>query len=316
MSRLKKFLRRNKQDNSSPDDHKVAEEEKPVTPTRGIRRYLSTFSLYYPLGVYQRALDWSLEDQHFVAEESRSKRIVLEEKPFKTRFRYLLVRTIIQSVSLSIVFTAPISLPWLFNVVLPFSIDLLPFGIAALIRSIINSFLDLLSPFEFIVDAIHVFSNLTATYNPMYFYGSTYFLLNALGLIDVDIPTMMAGSSFEGSSMSEFLAASYLTKFAAIKEIITPLLVIISSAIAFFLVFRRARTVLFEIQGEKEESKNIAKFKRKLLGYYLDEGYTEIIYSKNRVADSKTLRRIGWVSKWGPLFAFVIPILLALVFVF
>ena len=313
MSRLKKFLRRNKEEDSSADEVK---EEKPVTPTRGIRRYLAIFSLYYPLGVFQRALDWSFEDQSSETQDNPPKRIILQEKPFTTRFRYLLVRTIIQTVSLSIVFTAPISLPWIFNIVIPFSIDLLPFDIADFVRSIINLFLDFLSPLEFIVDIIPIFSNLTATYNPMYFYGSTFFLLNALGLTDVDFATITAESNFEGNSMSEFLAASYLTKFASITEIITPLLVIISSAIAFFLVFRRARTVIFEIQGEKEESKKITKFKRTLLGYYLDRGYSEVIYSKDRVSDSKNLRRIGWLSKWGPLFAFVIPILLALVFIF
>jgi hypothetical protein len=309
-------LRRNKQKDSSRDDSEEVEAEKPVTPSRGIRRLLSTFSLYYPLGVFQRALDWRLEDQHSETEDNQIKRIILVEKPFKTRFRYLLIRTIIQTVSLSIVFTAPISLPWIFNIAIPFSIDLLPFGLADFVRSIISSFLSLLSPLEFIADIIPVLSNLTATYNPMYFFGSTFFFLNALGLTDVDISTVMADSNFEGESMSEFFAASYLTKFASITEIITPLLVVISSAIAFFLVFRRARKVIFEIQGEKEESKNITKFKRTILGYYLDRGYSEVVYSKDRVSDSKNLRRIGWLSKWGPLFAFVIPILLALVFVF
>jgi hypothetical protein len=149
----------------------------------------------------------------------------------------------------------------------------------------------------------------------MYFYGSTIFLLNALGLTDVDFNTIIDGSNFEGNSMSEFLAASYLTKFAEITEIITPLLVLISSAMAFFLVFRRARSVIFEIQGEKEETKNIKKFQRTLLGYHLDQGYMEIDYSKDRVSDSKNLQRIGWLSKWGPLFAFVIPIGLALVYI-
>jgi hypothetical protein len=315
VSRLKKFLRRNKEEDSTKADLEEEEEEKPITPSRGVRRALSTFSLYYPLGVYQRALDWSFEDQFIDSEENASKKILLREKPFKSRFRYVLIRTFIQSVSLSIVFTAPISLPWIFNIAIPFSIDLLPFGIADFVRAIINSILDFFSPLEIMLDIIPILSNLTATYNPMYFYGSTIFLLNALGLTDADFTTMMDGSNFEGNSMSEFLAESYLTKFASITEIVAPLLVIISSAMAFFLVFRRARSVIFEIQGEKEESKNIRKFKRKLLGYHLDQGYTEIEYSKDRVSDSKNLQRIGWLSKWGPLFAFVIPIGLALVYI-
>ncbi|MHA1996185.1 MAG: hypothetical protein ACW97Z_16750 [Candidatus Hodarchaeales archaeon] len=314
MSRLKKFLRRNKEDNST-EEGSEEEEEKPITPSRGLKRIKSTFSLYYPLGVYQRALDWSFDDKHLDSEGNPSKKILLEEKPFKSRFRYILIRTIIQSVSLSIVFTAPISLPWIFNIVIPFSIDLFPFGIADFIRSIISIILNFLSPFEFVFNIIPVLSNLTATYNPMYFYGSTIFLLNALGLTDVDFNTIIDGSNFEGNSMSEFLAASYLTKFAEITEIITPLLVLISSAMAFFLVFRRARSVIFEIQGEKEETKNIKKFQRTLLGYHLDQGYMEIDYSKDRVSDSKNLQRIGWLSKWGPLFAFVIPIGLALVYI-
>jgi hypothetical protein len=315
VSRLRNFLRRKNPEASLTEEVSEEEKEKPVKPTRGIRRILSTFSLYYPLGVYQRALDWSFESDSSAIDNKKVNKIILSEKPFNRRFRYLAIRTFIQSVSLSIVFTAPISLPWIFNIVIPFSIDLLPFGIADLVRSIINTILDLLSPFGIILEIIPVLSNLTATYSPMYFYGSTFFLLNALGLTDVDISTMMAESDFEGRSMSEFFAASYLTKFTEIKEVITPILIVVSSAIAFFLVFRRARTVIFEIQGKKEEKKNIRNFKRKILGYYLDKGYTEVAYSKNRVSDSKNLRRIGWLSKWGPLFAFIIPILLAVIYI-
>lgn len=324
MSRLKQFLRRRQNKEVSLEPEEKDDEDKPVEATRGLRRILSTFILYYPLGSYQRALNWTLIDKRKHEannksesnDSSSSKHILLKEKAFRSRMGYFLSISILQSIGLSIVFTAPISLPWIFNVVIPFSIDLLPFGLADFIRSFISGILNFLSPLAFVVDIFYVFTNLTATYNPMYFYGSTLFLLKALGLTDVDPFSSPENSEFQGNSMTELLATTFLTKYNAIAEIITPLIILVSSLIAFFLVFRRARVVIFEILTEKDEKSRIRKSKRKLLGYYMDKGYSDVIYEKNRISETSKLKKFAWLAKWGPLIAFILPIILAISFIF
>lgn len=68
MSRLKLFLRRLKKSESSEEDEQATKEEdeskpsKPLKPTRGLRRVLAFFMLHFPLGKYQRALEWHLVD--------------------------------------------------------------------------------------------------------------------------------------------------------------------------------------------------------------------------------------------------------------
>jgi hypothetical protein len=324
VSRLKQFLRRKQNTEVSLEPEEKDDEDKPVEPTRGLRRILSKFVLYYPLGSYQRALNWTLTEgnkqevntEGESIDSPSSKHILIKEKAFRSRMGYFLSISVIQSIGLSIVFTAPISLPWIFNVVIPFSIDLLPFGLADFIRSIISGILNFLSPLAFVVDIFNVFTNLTATYNPMYFYGSTLFLLKAIGLTDVDPFSSLENSEFEGNSMSELLATTFLSKYSAITEIITPLIILVSSLIAFFLVFRRARVVIFEILTENDEKTRIRKSKRKLLGYYMDKGYSDVIYEKNRISDTTKLKKIAWFAKWGPLIAFILPIILAIVFIF
>lgn len=319
MSRLRKILRKSQKEKNSPEDEDKLEEEKPVEPTRGLRRILSSFLLYYPLGSYQRALNWTLTDgkkkeantESESSDFSSSKHILIKEKAFRSRMGYFLSISVIQSLGLSIVFTAPISLPWIFNVVIPFSIDLLPFGLADFIRSLITGILNFLSPFAFISDIFNVFTNLTATYSPMYFYGATLFFLKGLGLTEQG-PESLAGSAMR----SELLATTFLTKVSAIGEIVTPLLILVSTLIAFFLVFRRARIVIFEILTEKDEKTRIRRSKRKLLGYYMDKGYSDVIYEKNRISETSKLNKFAWLAKWGPLIAFILPIILAISFIF
>ena len=318
MSRLRKFLRRRQNKEVSVEPEEKDDEEKPVEPTRGLGRILSSFSLYYPLGSYQRALKWTLTDgkkkevdtKSESSDSSSSKHILIKEKAFKSRMGYFISISVIQSIGLSIVFTAPISFPWIFNVVIPFSIDLLPFGLADFIRSLISGILNFLSPLAFVVDIFNVFTNLTATYNPMYFYGSTLFFLKGLGL------TEYGPESRQDSSITELLATTFLSKFSAINEIITPMLIFVSSLIAFFLVFRRAKVVIFEILTEKDEKTRIRKSKRKLLGYYMDKGYSDVIYEKNRMSETSKLKKFAWFAKWGPLIAFILPIIMAVTFIF
>ncbi|UCG01548.1 MAG: hypothetical protein JSW11_18285 [Candidatus Heimdallarchaeota archaeon] len=333
MSRLKSLFRRLRKSEPShleaEEDTQTAQKDddrvtKPIKSTRGWRRGIAFFKLYFPLGMYQRGLEWSLEaSSSSVSDENKpnnsdlkNKVIQIREKSFRTRFGYFCSRTILQSFGLAIVFTAPISLPWIFNVVIPFSIDLLPFGLSEIIREIIHRILVLLSPLGVIADIIMIASNFFATYNPILFYGTTLWILSELGFTDIEVFDVLENSeNIETTSMMELLGHHYQSKFGLIQSVLAPLLIIIAASISFFLVIRSARKIIFEIQTEKEQTKNIEKTKRTLIGYYLDKGYSQTIYTENRVSSSSKMIWLARITKYGPIISVVLPIALAIGFV-
>lgn len=335
MSRLKSLLRKLKKSDSSKvkseeevqitQDDEESTPSKPPKPARGWRRAIAVYKLYFPLGMYQRGLDWHLADSapstvdenHDTNEASENGKLIhIQEKSFRSRFGYFSSRTILQSVGLSIIFTAPISLPWIFHVVIPFSIDLLPFGLSDIIRDIITRILTFLSPLSVVVDIIMIASNFFGTANPIFFYGSTLWFLTMLGITDIDVFEAFEDTENQGTgSMIELMANQYQSKFALIQDFIAPLLILIAFSISFFLIVRTARSIIFEVQTEKEQKKNIEKIKRTLIGYYLDEGYSQVEYTENRLASSPKLEWLARFTKYGPIVSVVLPISLAIIFV-
>ncbi|MHA1945509.1 MAG: hypothetical protein ACW97W_05320 [Candidatus Hodarchaeales archaeon] len=304
---------------------------KPVKPGRGWRRVLAIFKLYFPISVYQRALEWKLisvtpstpnnvieNDNANNANETmeNGKVIHIQEKSFRSRFGYFITRTILQSFGLSIVFTAPFSFPWIFNVVIPFSIDLLPLGLSDIIREFINTILVLLSPFKVIVDIITIISNIFGMYNPIFFYGSTLWILTMLGFADIEVFKAFNNTENLGTgSMLELLANHFQAKFGLIQSFVIPFLILVAGSISFFLVIRRARSILFELQTEREQSKNIEKIKRTLISYYFDEGYSKVEYTEKRIISSTKLVWLARITKYGPIVSVILPISLAFMFI-
>ncbi|MFX0123289.1 MAG: hypothetical protein ACFFAE_06585 [Candidatus Hodarchaeota archaeon] len=321
MSRLKLLFQRIRKSEKKTEER----EEEAVKPARGWRRVITTFLLYFPLGMYQRGLDWQLDDSpspttHTTNGPNESnlngKIIHIHEKSFRSRFSYLCSRTLLQSVGLSIVFTAPISLPWIFNIVIPFSIDLLPFGLAEIVREIINNILTFLAPFSIIADIIMVISNFFGTANPIFFYGSTLWFLSMIGIIDIKVFEDFDNSQTDGSaSMIELMANHYQSKFALIQEVLAPFLLLVACSVSFFLVIRSARKIIFEVQTEKEQEKNIKNIKKTLISHYFDEGYSEVKYRENRITASTKLIWLARIIKYGPIVSVALPILLAILFV-
>lgn len=283
---------------------------------------ITTFFLYFPLGMYQRGLDWELEENlsptgntdELNHTSSNNKVIRIREKPFRSRLSYLASRSILQSVGFSIVFTAPISLPWIFNIVIPFSINLLPFGLSEFIRDIISNILTFLAPFSVIVDIITIISNFFGTANPIFFYGSTLFLLQMIGIADKDVFEEFGNLETNGT-MIELMGYHLQSKFALIQEIIAPLLIIIAGSVSFFLVLRSARKIIFEVQTQNEQENNIKNIKKTLISHYLDDGYSQVEYTENRISSSTKLSWLARITKYGPIVSVILPIFLAILFI-
>lgn len=348
MSHLKLFLRRSKVSEALNDSHEEKDQTtrkeedgdspKLPKPARGWRRVIAIYKLYFPLGMYQRALEWHLDpvmtsvDKTNEVPKSKNREntnehkngtekemlIRVKEKPFRSRFGYFSTRTILQSVGLSIVFTAPLSLPWIFNVVIPFSMDIfLPFGLADLVRGIIAWIINFFSPITLIIETIMVFSNVFGTYNPIFFYGSTLWLLKFLGITDIEVFENLSSPENQSSrSLIELLATQYQSKFLFIQNIIVPFLILVTGTISFFFIVRRARFILFEIQTEKGQAKTIEKIKETFISYYLDEGYSKVEYTENRIAsDSPKMKWLAFLTKYGPIVSVLLPISMAIIFV-
>ncbi|UCE12303.1 MAG: hypothetical protein JSV04_08880 [Candidatus Heimdallarchaeota archaeon] len=328
VSRLKQLFQKLKKsqesEETSVDEQDIAESE-PPKPARGWRRVLVIFKLYFPLGTYQRALDWHLvtssdslisTDSNANQESNNLKIIQIQEKSFRSRFVYFCSRTILQSVGLSIVLTAPISLPWIFLVVIPFSIDLLPLGLSDMIYAIINTILQFLEPLSWIVDVVNIASNFFGTYSPVFFYGSTLWFFTMLGITDIEVFEAIENSEGGTASMIELMGSHFQSKFTLIQDFIIPFLLLVAGSISFFLVVRRARSILFEIQTEKELTKNIEKTKRTLLSYYIDEGYLQAEYAENRAASSGRMKWLARLTKYGPIVSVILPIFLAIIIIF
>ena len=162
-------------------------------------------------------------------------------------------------------------------------------------------------------------SNIFGSANPFFLYGATLFFLSLLRIIPKDTKEIfesMEANENEGGSIIALIANNYQAKFSHFGKIITPSLIILSSIIAFFLIFRRAKSVIFELQSEKEEKKNIQKYKTTLLSYYIDSGATNVIYRKKRLSNSKKFKWIRLIAQWGPIISIFIPISLALAYLF
>ncbi|MFX1286510.1 MAG: hypothetical protein ACFFB5_22935 [Promethearchaeota archaeon] len=316
---------KSEQDESIPQEEDNDAPSKPIKPIRGWKRLLAAFRIFFPLGMYQRGLKWHLGNSSppLINEINKNdqniengKIIHIQEKSFQSRFGYFTSRAILQSIGLSIIFTAPISLPWIFNVVIPFSIDLLPFGLSEIIRDIINRILTFLSPFRVVVDVIMALSNVFGTANPIFFYGSTLWFLTMIGLTDIEVFDAFENTNNHGTgTMIELLGNHYQSKFTLLQEYIAPLLILIAGSISFFLVIRRAKSIIFEVQTEKQQKKNIEKLKRIFIGYYLDDGYNQIDYTENRITSSPKLMWLARIIKYGPIVSVVLPISLAIIFV-
>lgn len=327
VSRLKQLfqkLRKSQESEKTPTDGQENSKTEPLQPARGWKRFLVIFKLYFPLGTYQRALNWHLvtlsdsttnTDNNTSQMSNSTKIIQIQEKSFRSRFGYFCSRTILQSIGLSIVLTAPISLPWIFLVVIPFSIDLLPLNLSDIIYAIIDTVLQFLEPFSWIVDVVNIASNFFGTYSPVFFYGSTLWFFTMLGITDIEVFEAIENSDGGSASMVELMGSHFQSKFVFIQDFIVPFLLIIAGSISFFLVVRRARSILFEIQLEKELKKNIEKTKNTLISYYIDEGYSQAEYTENRAASSRRMKWLARLTKYGPIISVILPIFLAIIII-
>ncbi|MHA1236091.1 MAG: diacylglycerol/lipid kinase family protein [Candidatus Hodarchaeales archaeon] len=301
-------------------------------PYTGKKLLLGKLLYLNPISNYKRGLDCNhIQNIETVEEQSKDESkstdenidvisnenyLDIKEKHFSKRVIFFMLRTFLQTISLSIAFTAPIVFPWFFDIVFPNFLALIPPEITVFINELIAAIQSLFEPLNQLIPwlepLIKFFMDMSAIFNPYLIFSMLMIFFNWIGaLSDEEFEDPFSSANGRPTSTGYFMQ-SIRNKFSFDFSSATVLLLVISSFISFFLVIRRARGILFEVMTTKEEIKHLEKVRKVFLKYCKEGDYTEIKYSKNRLSESKKTKIFSNLVKYGPMVSVIIPALLAI----
>ncbi|MHA2304662.1 MAG: diacylglycerol/lipid kinase family protein [Candidatus Hodarchaeales archaeon] len=298
-------------------------------PFTGKKLFLAKLAYFNPISNYKRGLDWNHnKDKEIVKEQSKDEikskdegnNLYVREKHFSKRLPFFLIRTFLQTVSLSIAFTAPITFPWLFDIVFPDLMSLIPPEITAfiqgLIRAIQSFFKPLFASLTWLEPLIRFFMDLGAIFNPFLVFSILMTIFNRIGMLsDTDFKDPFKTIDGKFPTSTGYFMESIQKKFKLGFSSATQLLLIVSFFVSLFLVIRRARGILFEVMTTKEEIKHLEKVQKVFLKYCKEGTYTDIDYSKNRLSESPKTNIFANLVKYGPMVSMIIPATLAILYI-
>jgi YegS/Rv2252/BmrU family lipid kinase len=311
-------------------EEKLNEEKGFTKPFTGKKLVLAKFAYLNPISNYKRGLEWShtpfkkkeiieepLKDERETGEESEN--LYVKEKSFLKRVQFFMVRTFVQTLSLSVAFTAPITFPWFFDFVFPDLLALIPPEITEfilnLIRTIQSFFIPLFNSFTWLEPFIRWLMDLSASFNPFLVFSLLMVLFHNIGMIsDEEYQDPFTSTNGTPTSTGYFLE-SIQRKFQFDFSSATMILLIVSSFVSFFIVIRRARGILYEVMTTKEEIKHLEKVRKVFLKYCKEGTYTDIDYTKNRLTESERTTAFTTLVKYGPMVSMVIPAILAIIYI-
>ncbi|MFX0065507.1 MAG: diacylglycerol/lipid kinase family protein [Candidatus Hermodarchaeota archaeon] len=299
-------------------------------PFTGRRLQLAKLAYFNPFSNYKRGLDWYQTKEKEIIDEKVDKKseiqgyeesnnLYVKEKHFSKRLPFFLLRTFIQTISLSVAFTAPITFPWFFNIAFPNFLALIPPEITAFIQGLITTIQSLFKPITLLMpwleSVIRFFMDLGAIFNPFLVFSILMIIFNRIGaLSDEDFQDPFSSTNGIPTSTGYFLQ-SLRNKFNFDFSSATVLLLIVSSFLSFFIVIRRARGILFEVMTTREEIRHLERVRKVFLKYCKVGTYEDINYSKNRLSESQKTKVFANLVKYGPMVSMIIPAILALLYI-
>ncbi|MHA1945470.1 MAG: diacylglycerol/lipid kinase family protein [Candidatus Hodarchaeales archaeon] len=295
-------------------------------PFTGKKLLLMKLVYLNPISNYKRGLDWEHNKKKDIVVEEQSKgeienndeinKLFVKEKHFSKRVIFFLLRTFFQTFGLSIVFTAPISFPWIFDIVIPDLLALIPPELTAFIEELITTIQSLFVPPPWLEDVIRFFMDLSAIINPFLVFSALMIIFNRIGILS-DADFIDPFSALEGIPTSTgYFLKSIQVKFDFDFSSAATVLLLVSTMVSFFLVIRRARGILFEVMTTKEEIKHRRNVRKVFLKYCKEGDYTDIDYTKNRLSESPKTKFFANLVKYGPLVSVIIPAILAILYIF
>ncbi len=294
------------------DDVDKVEEIKPVGKTGA---YIRRIQFLNPIGIFKRGYDISVDIKE--QDTDPEKILLVKEKKLSKRIKFILLIMILQSIPLSFAMTASISLPWTFNVVIPFSLDFLPFNMKELVKSLILFVQNTLKPLNPLFDFIQMILNFFSTLNPAIFFTGTFWFFDYLGWVDSAQYINIPDSYNNGSKTSmDILAFNLEKKFPMLENIIVPFLLVSFAIIGFFFLITKGKKILFEILSERSLKKNKKKLRKPLLSYYMIQGINEFEYIENRSSRKKEIKIIYYSTIVLGVLASLSPMYFALYLIF
>ncbi|MFX0014719.1 MAG: diacylglycerol/lipid kinase family protein [Promethearchaeota archaeon] len=303
---------------------KLGEKKGYTDPFTGNKLILAKLAYFNPISNYKRGLEWSqVQEQDIVKEQSKDEikgadeanYLYVKEKPFTKRVTFFLFRTFIQTISLSIAFTAPITFPWFFDIVFPDLLALIPPEITTFIKELIKTVQSIFVPFPWLDPLIRFLMDLSAIFNPFLVFSVLMILFNYIGMLSEEEYQDPFSSTNGTPTSTGYFLESIQRKFSFDFSSATLILLIVSSFVSFFLVIRRARGILFEVMTTKEEIKHLEKVRKVFLKYCKEGAYEDIDYTKNRLSESEKTRIFTNLVKYGPMVSMIIPALLAILYI-
>jgi hypothetical protein len=306
--RIKKFL--------NVDDYGEEIIEK-VKPAGRFSSYITRIQLLNPMGIYRRGYKLSLDTR--TKNDVKEKYILADEKRFLKRLGFIVLIMVIQSISFSFAISASISLPWTFNIVIPFTLDFLPFNLKELVEAFILFIQNLLKPLDPIIAIIEEIIKFISSFNPALLFVGTFWIFDSLGWIDADkylnIPDDYTGPYTNGTSM-DILAYNLEQKYPGLNDLVVPFILLMFSIMSFFFLVTKAKKILFELVDERKFRRHKKKMRKTILAYYMKQGAVEFEYTKKRSPNINAIKKFYYsMLLLGVIMAFS-PVVLALVVIF
>lgn len=288
-----------------------------VKPAGRFSSYVTRIQLLNPMGLYRRGYKLSIDTR--TNNDVKEKIVVANEKRFLKRLAFILLIMAMQSISFSFAITASISLPWTFNIVIPFTLDFLPFNFKELIEAFILFIQNLLKPLDPIIAIIEDIIKFVSSFNPALLFVGTFWFLDSLGWIDADkyltIPDNYTGPYTNGTSM-DILAYNLEQKYPALGNLVVPFILLMFSIMSFFFLITKAKKILFELVDEGKFRRHKKKMRRTILAYYKKQGVAEFEYTKRRSPRTKAIKKFYYSMMLMGVFMAFSPVVLALVVIF
>ena len=155
---------------------------------------------------------------------------------------------------------------------------------------------------------------IAATFNPLLVYMALMYILNSTEIVQDEYYEDPLADLSNIPSSADFFASDFQMKFDLSFSEMAVFVFLVSFCISLFLIIRQEKEIIYELLTTKNEKKHLEEIEEAFIGYYKDEGYEEVNYIKSRISESPKLNYLAYLVKFSPIFSFVIPVILAVIF--
>jgi hypothetical protein len=286
--------------NSLELDQKDSEPEKKVfQPPEWVKQLGFMYMWYYPLS--------PLRVGYVTTENEVDERIELKERRLSARLALFLFFNLIQSFFLALAFTWPITLAPLIDALA----DLIPNAIWEVVEAAANAIQDILSPLDPVISFFQDLSKFFNTINPGFAFAAGWWVASRIrkelseddNYDEVEVDSDLGTNGF----LQEFGK-----KMFGIPSSFSPWFLLFFMQFATFLfLIRRAKSLIYELQSDKQTEAREKRIKKRLLEDMQEK--TEFVRTGKRWGNDWKWRFLPeFLVALSQVLLFIIPLLMVL----